>query len=149
MILCILCAFNSADMQLQLYQKFLDFVYETKGIRYVYGGTDCSWLVKRWFNTLGMYLPRVSYLQYEYLKSIGWCEDTTGYAFGLFFFRGTNPHRPKDQISHVGILFRKELKYWLTYEARRKQGVDFYLRILPHPKYKTEFLHNPLWHVTH
>ena len=147
MILFLILSLTSGDIVTQLQEKFLSFVWQTKGIHYVYGRTDCSWLVKRWFNHLGLYLPRGSWIQYEYLLTQGWQRDTVGHEFGLFFFRGTNPRRPKSQISHVGILYRKELDYWMTYEARRKQGVDFYLRKLPHSKYVTEFLYNPEWHV--
>lgn len=141
-IFLILSALSGDEVKARL----AEFIADTKGIKYVYGKTDCSWLVKRWFNYLGLYIPRGSWLQYEYLKTQGWIETSTPEELGLFFFKGSNPRAPKDRISHVGIVVEHfTTTYWLTYEARRYQGIDFYLREFPHPKWPTLYLCNPKW----
>jgi len=133
-------------------RRVAEFVTRVVGTPYVYGGKslkglDCSGLIRLlWQYEFGEYIPHGSWRQHMYLKQQGWIEDTIPHSLALFFYRGTNPRVAPDRITHVGIIWEKLYNsHWLTFEARRQRGVDFYPREFPHPRYPTIILYNPRW----
>lgn len=59
---------------------------------------DCSGLTQYVYNTIGYQLPRTAAEQFNSSMRLG--DPQPG---DLVFFKGTNPSRPRDTISHVGI----------------------------------------------
>lgn len=67
---------------------------------------DCSGLTQYVFNTIGYQLPRTAAEQFSATMRVG--EPMAG---DLVFFKGTNPARPKNAITHVGIYIDKEYMF--------------------------------------
>ncbi|KGX85179.1 bifunctional lytic transglycosylase/C40 family peptidase [Pontibacillus litoralis] len=86
------------------YKTLMNEVLKYQGWPYVWGGSspsvgfDCSGLLQYAFKKLGYDLPRTAAQQHAH--SIPVAEPQPG---DLVFFKGTNPSRPADSITHVGI----------------------------------------------
>lgn len=86
------------------YQSLMAEVTKYDGWPYVWGGSspnvgfDCSGLVQHSYRLIGYSLPRTAAEQYN--TSIPVAEPQPG---DLVFFKGTNPSRPKNSITHIGI----------------------------------------------
>jgi cell wall-associated NlpC family hydrolase len=73
------------------------------GVPYLYGGTtkagvDCASFVQHVYADIGVSLPRTSEAQWAMVTKIG--SPSIG---DLVFFKGTDPNKPADDVSHVGI----------------------------------------------
>jgi cell wall-associated NlpC family hydrolase len=103
---------STSALGMQDYKTVMDEVLKYNGRAYVWGGStpgqgfDCSGLMQWSYNLIGYKLPRTAAEQEKATVKIS--EPKPG---DLIFFKGTNPDRPANSITHVGIYVDEKQMY--------------------------------------
>lgn len=103
---------SASALGMQDYQTVMDEVLKYNGWAYVWGGStpgkgfDCSGLIQWAYDLIGYKLPRTAAEQHQAAVTIN--DPKPG---DLIFFKGTNPDRPANSITHVGIYIDEKQMY--------------------------------------
>ncbi|SEO07109.1 NlpC/P60 family protein [Terribacillus saccharophilus] len=103
---------DASPLGMQDYQSLMNEVQKYNGWAYVWGGSkpgvgfDCSGLTQWAYGLLGYKLPRTAAEQHQSAVAIS--DPQPG---DLIFFKGTNPDRPANSVTHVGIYVDENRMY--------------------------------------
>ncbi|MES2794867.1 MAG: C40 family peptidase [Bacteroidota bacterium] len=89
----------SETESISLYEKIIDYTKTKLGLGYGRRGLDCSGLVSKAFNSVGITLPHSSKMQSKLGKRVTKNEALPG---DLIFF--SSPRSGKKKVGHVGII---------------------------------------------
>lgn len=103
---------DASPLGMKDYQSLMNEVQKYNGWSYVWGGSkpgtgfDCSGLTQWAYGLLGYKLPRTAAEQHK--SAVAVSDPKPG---DLIFFKGTNPERPANSITHVGIYVDENRMY--------------------------------------